>query len=229
MRFRIAHFVTAAAIGLAIAFASARPADAQSVMKVCGAQWKAAKAAGATSGETWPQFLAQCRTQQSGASAAPSAPAATAYAPAPGAPVTGKTASECSHEYSANKAAIKASGQSKRAYIAACRAGTATTPASAPTYAPQAAPAHAGYPAPAQPAYPAPAQPAYPAPAPAPQVRSSTPIACPGDTPVWVNTKSHIYHFPGTRNYGTTKQGTYMCERAAQAAGDRAAENEHHP
>ena len=52
---------------------------------------------------------------------------------------------------------------------------------------------------------------------------------CPTDTVVWVNTKSHIYHFAGTHDYGATKQGTYMCETEAKAAGDRAAENEKHP
>jgi hypothetical protein len=57
------------------------------------------------------------------------------------------------------------------------------------------------------------------------QVKAS----CPSDTVVWVNTKSHIYHFNGNRNYGTTKQGDYMCEASAKAAGDRAAENEKHP
>jgi hypothetical protein len=46
---------------------------------------------------------------------------------------------------------------------------------------------------------------------------------------VWVNTKSGVYHFAGTHNYGTTKEGTYMCEADAKAAGDRAAENEKHP
>ena len=30
-------------------------------MKLCAEQWKAAKAAETTNGETWPQFLAQCR------------------------------------------------------------------------------------------------------------------------------------------------------------------------
>lgn len=52
---------------------------------------------------------------------------------------------------------------------------------------------------------------------------------CPADTVVWVNTKSGVYHFAGTHNYGTTKQGAYMCEADAKAAGDRAAENEKHP
>jgi hypothetical protein len=35
----------------------------------------------------------------------------------------GKTASQCDDEYAANKTAIKASGQTKRAFVAACRAG----------------------------------------------------------------------------------------------------------
>ena len=52
---------------------------------------------------------------------------------------------------------------------------------------------------------------------------------CPSGTIVWVNTKSRIYHFAGTSNYGNTKHGAYMCEQDAQAAGDRAAMNEHHP
>jgi hypothetical protein len=33
----------------------------QSVMRQCGAQWQAAKAAGTTGGATWPQFLKACR------------------------------------------------------------------------------------------------------------------------------------------------------------------------
>jgi hypothetical protein len=46
---------------------------------------------------------------------------------------------------------------------------------------------------------------------------------CPTDKVVWVNTRSKIYHYQGTRNYGTTKEGAYMCEADAKAAGDRAA------
>ena len=45
---------------------------------------------------------------------------------------------------------------------------------------------------------------------------------CPSDKVVWVNTKSHIYHYAGTHSYGTTKRGAYMCEADASAAGDRA-------
>jgi hypothetical protein len=46
---------------------------------------------------------------------------------------------------------------------------------------------------------------------------------------VWVNEHSRIYHFAGTRDYGHTKRGAYMCEADAQAAGNRAAKNESHP
>ncbi len=48
---------------------------------------------------------------------------------------------------------------------------------------------------------------------------------CPSDKVVWVNTKSRIYHYAGTRSYGTTKQGAYMCEADAAAAGDRASKS----
>ncbi len=48
---------------------------------------------------------------------------------------------------------------------------------------------------------------------------------CPSDMVVWVNTRSGVYHFAGTHNYGHTKEGAYMCEADAKAAGDRAAMN----
>jgi hypothetical protein len=49
---------------------------------------------------------------------------------------------------------------------------------------------------------------------------------CPGDTVVWVNTSSKIYHYSGTPAYGTTKRGAYVCEKETSAAGFRAAKNE---
>ena len=69
-----AGFRAAVLIALGMA-ASAAPANAESVLKQCGNQWQAAKAAGTTKGETWPQFLSQCRTQLRTGAASSAAPA----------------------------------------------------------------------------------------------------------------------------------------------------------
>jgi len=60
----------------------------------------------------------------------------------------------------------------------------------------------------------APAEPAAPAPT---NRRAAAPPA--GSGQVWVNTDSHVYHCPGTRWFGKTKQGSYMSETQAQAQG----------
>ncbi len=168
LKVALSAFLVAAAFGLAATGA----ARAESVMKECGDDWKAAKAAGTTNGQTWQEFLKSCRVQKA----------------------------------------------------------SATAPAAAPAPAPVAVPA----PAPA----PAPVQAALPKPAPMtthPAARATgageftteaeAKARCPSDTVVWVNTKSHIYHMAGTRSYGTTKQGAYMCEADANAAGDRASKS----
>ena len=73
---------------------------------------------------------------------------------------------------------------------------------------------------------PAPAAPASkPAPAPKSAAQRQTPAAHSAGT-VWVNTDSGVYHKPGSRWYGKTKQGKYMTEADAQKAGYRAASKE---
>ena len=167
-------FVSALLVAGALGFGFSGAARAESVMKQCGAEWKAAKANNTTNGMTWQQFLAQCRAQKAAAPAAAPAPAAAA-APAP-----------------------------------------------APTAAPAPAPSQAALPK----AAPAPMKPAAkPTGAGEFSSEAEAKARCPSDTVVWVNTKSHIYHYAGTRSYGATKQGAYMCEADATAAGDRASKS----
>ena len=67
----------------------------------------------------------------------------------PSAPAFAKTVSECNAEYAANKAAIRAAKQTKKDFVAACRSGTETIPATAGAPA-----APAGYQQPPAPAPP---------------------------------------------------------------------------
>jgi hypothetical protein len=138
-----------------------------------------------------------------------------------------KTAKECREEWRATKAANQANGVTEKAYVAQCRGGAAPAQTTAPPPPPPAPP-----PSPkAAPAAPAPAPTAAAPPSGANEfsTEAQAKARCPSDTVVWVNLTSKIYHFSGTRNYGNTKHGAYMCERDTAAAGMRAAKNETHP
>ena len=156
-----------------------------------------------------------------------------------------KTAKACREEWQANKAANQANGITERAYVEQCRSGAA--PAQTTAAPPAPAPAPTAAPAAPAPAPTAAAPPARPAPQPTSTARTApttpaNPVGanefsteaqakarCPTDTVVWANLKSKVYHFSGTRFYGDTKNGAYMCERDSLAEGMRAAKNETHP
>ena len=53
---------------------------------------------------------------------------------------------------------------------------------------------------------------------------SAAKTKCGADPVVWVNGK--IYHIAGYRWFGTTKAGSFMCEKDATVAGDKLAGNE---
>jgi hypothetical protein len=57
------------------------------------------------------------------------------------------------------------------------------------------------------------------------QTQDAAQHACPTDTVVWLNTNSDIYHFQGERWYDNTEEGAFVCEKDADANGDRPTEN----
>ncbi len=142
-----------------------------------------------------------------------------------------KTAKECNAEWTANKATLKANGTKKKDFIAQCRSGSGTA---ATTTTP--APTARQNPAASAPPNTPPAA-AGTSRAPAAAARGAGQFSseaqakahCPGDTVVWANLDSRVYHFTGNRSYGNTKSGAFMCEKESTAEGYRAAKNEKHP
>ena len=54
-------------------------------------------------------------------------------------------------------------------------------------------------------------------------VQERTNTRSPSDVTVWANTSSSVYHCPGTRWYGTTRNGKYMTQEQAEDHGYRPA------
>ena len=158
-------------------------------------------------------------------------------------------------EWRADKAGMQVRGVTEKSYVEQCKAGGVMPSVSAPEPKPTvAAPTLA--PEPARTNRDASCSSNYrsrrpttttaaPAPRPAQQPSASNSGAtleagqfaddasakarCPTDTVVWVNLPSKIYHFAGTKSYGTTKRGEYMCEKEAIVGENPASKTEKHP
>lgn len=242
--------------------AQPRTSSAKTV-RACAAEWTANKAALEASGKTRKDFIAECRAgTETTAEAAPSGERTPDAAPAQ----ARKTVKACEAEWRANKASIQAAGKRKTDFMTECRAEPDSTQTAAPQPAPAAQPksevAAAPQSAPREPDRQATAAPQAPS-APAAQPKSEAEAApqsapreqpnrranqapaatvslaagqftseseakshCPGDTVVWANTRSKIYHYASSHRYGHTKNGAYMCEKETAAAGIRAAKRE---
>ena len=204
-------FLVAAAMSLAATGA----ARAESVMKECGDQWKAAKANNTTNGQTWQEFLKSCRARTAEAPA--SAPLHPTAAAAPTAERGESVMKQCGDQWRVAKANNTTNGQTWPEFLKSCRARTATGPLRSRACSRRVSRACAA-PAPVRRA-------ARPTGAGEFSTEAEAKARCPSDTVVWLNTKSRIYHYAGTRSYGTTKRGAYMCEADANAAGDRASKS----
>jgi hypothetical protein len=195
------------------------PAFAQQPAKACEEQWKSNKTSIQTSGKKKKNFMAECR----GIGPTATAPAKTH----PTSANSGISAKTCEEEWKANKPSIQASGKTKKIFIGECRAGSAT--AAAPAKPAPSATAPSSEPRTSAKPTTAPTTAGTPAGANQYATESGARPRCPLDTVVWVNLKSGIYHFNGKKDYGTTKSGSYMCEKDTGAAGFRVAKNEKHP
>lgn len=226
-------------------------------VKECIAEWRADKAGMQARGVTQKAFVEQCRS--AGTPAASSSPPRPSAATPPAVPIlpssassSHKTTKECTAEWRADKAGMQTRGVLERVYVEQCRAGampSAIAPPPNPTPAtpsPEQLEPTATRNAPASaPQKRAPITTAAPVPTPTqlpsnpgdqPTLEAgqfadeaSAKARCPSDAVVWVNLPTKVYHFAGTKSYGTTKRGAFMCEKEAIAAEDHAAKNEKHP
>ncbi len=156
MRNSFSSLLAAATVAFALSVGGPTSANAESVMKACASQWKQAQTTGATGGQSWPQFLAQCRTSQASSASTP----ASAPAPAPqsgslfpwsqpSAPASA-TASNvgagqsvmklCASQWKDAKAAGTTGGQSWPQFLAQCRTRQGSAAAPSGGFAPAPAP-----------------------------------------------------------------------------------------
>jgi hypothetical protein len=116
---------------------------------------------------------------------------------------TDQAATDSSTKPAEKKNASGATAQKKNSSKKSADSTASATPAPAPAGAPSSTPAASKQPTTKR------------------QIPSASPTGM-----VWVNTESGVYHKPGTRWYGKTKQGKYMTEADAAKAGYHPAKKE---
>jgi hypothetical protein len=115
------ELIAASFLALGFSVIGSSCVSAQTAEQQCSHEWQALKSSGNPQGWTEPAFMTGCKnhhtfsTNPSGLGPAEPTPSQAS--------ANGKTASQCATDYAANKAAIKATGQTKRTFIAACRHG----------------------------------------------------------------------------------------------------------
>jgi hypothetical protein len=145
MNQRFIHFLCYSTLVGLLALPASAVAQ-QKTAKQCNDEWTANKAAIQASGKTKKDFVAGCRGAAKPASASTAAPPTTkAGEPKaiPGNTSAGqKTVKQCNDEWTAGKAAIRASGKIKKDFVAGCRSGapSAQAPAKPPAWTTNATP-----------------------------------------------------------------------------------------
>jgi hypothetical protein len=244
MRNSFGSLLSAAVLAFGLAVSAPTSASAESVMQACASQWKQAQTTGTTGGQSWPQFLAQCRTSQSSPASTPAAAPAPQsgslfpWSPAPASAAASNVGAGqsvmkvCASQWKDAKAAGTTGGQSWPQFLAQCRTRQSSAAAPSGGSAPASAPAQAptsqsgslfpwwqqSAPSSSSGATAAPRAGEY-------TTELAARARCPSDIVVWANTPTRIYHYSGTRYFGHTRNGAYMCEADARAAGYRAAKN----
>jgi hypothetical protein len=150
---------------------------------------------------------------------------AMAFAQAPATAPAGSTGlcKDGSYSQDATKKGACRGHKGVKEWYAAAPAAAAPATVAPAAAAKTAAPAAPATPAATTPTTPAPAAPAA-TPAATAKPAAAAVAAAPGGGAgqVWVNSATKVYHCPGTKYYGKTKQGEYMTEAAAKAAGNHA-------
>jgi len=224
-------FVTLLLVQAGASFGAAPAGAPAGTTGLCkdGSYWSGATKKGACKGHKGVKEWYGAATEAAApaaASAAPAKPAAAAppspAAAAPPAPAgtTGLCKDGSYWSGATKKGACKGHKGVKEWYGAATEAAAPAAASAAPAKPAAAAP-------------PPPAAAAPPAASTAPAAAAKTPAqattasastqaaAAPGGGPgkVWVNKSSKVYHCPGTRWYGKTKEGEYMSEAEATSQG----------